>query len=135
MLVERVGRRGRVLEELVLNDCTLTNGTSECPVALEDVPRRSDPVFEVACRKDRLLLTDQPIDRGVSSSRTVLVKRIPPDGEGLQPCFSGRWIDVTKTITEQRGKLFYLPKDTFYRVPISVTFESKSEPSSLQCSR
>ncbi len=55
------------------------------------------------------------------------------DGEGLEPRFSRSWIGVTETVWERRSTSFYLSKDTFDHVPISVFLVSKSEPASAEC--
>jgi hypothetical protein len=52
---------------------------------------------------------------------------IPPDGEGLQPRFRGRWLHVAETITKRGGTSFYFTKDTFNSIPISVATHLKSE--------
>jgi len=66
---------------------------------------------------------------------SCLVKRIPPDSEGLRPRFSSRWIDVTETITKRGGSSFYLTKETFDSIPIPMANRLESELSSVQCSR
>ena len=58
---------------------------------------------------------------------------IPPDGEGLQPSFNRHWLRMTECICKQRRSSFYLSKDTFDGVPISMATHLKLEPESRQC--
>jgi hypothetical protein len=52
--------------------------------------------------------------------------------EGLQPCFGGFRIDVTKTVREPVCSPFYFSKDTFDGIPISMGDVSKSEAESVE---
>ncbi|GAA0307673.1 hypothetical protein GCM10009066_21660 [Halarchaeum salinum] len=66
---------------------------------------------------------------------SCLVKRVPLDGEGLQPRFGGLWIDVAETIAKRGSTPFYFSKDAFDGIPISVTNGLKSEAGSLESGR
>jgi len=48
------------------------------------------------------------------------------DSEGFEPLFGYPWLDMAKTICKRLGSSFYLPKDTFDGVPISVREDLKS---------
>jgi len=73
------------------------------------------------------------IDASHSISAIVLnVILIPPDGEGLEPRFCRRWLHVAERICKRIYSVFYLMKDAFSTVPISVAGYLKSEPESFQ---
>ena len=64
----------------------------------------------------------------------VNLSMIPPDGEGLQPSFDRRWLRMTECIRKRRRSSFYLSKDTFDGIPISVATHLKLESEPRQCS-
>jgi len=57
---------------------------------------------------------------------------IPPGGEGLELRFRRRWLHVAKRFCKRGGPSFYLSKDTFNSIPISIVSYLKSEAESLQ---
>jgi len=58
---------------------------------------------------------------------------VPPDSERFEPGFCCCWLDVAECICKRGCSSFYLTKDTFDAIPISMATDMKSEPQSRQC--
>jgi len=63
----------------------------------------------------------------VTAERVALIlARVVPDGKSLEPRFCCQRLDMAETIRKRRCSLFYLPKDTFDSILISMWKHLKS---------